>query len=255
MPPAIPGGVGAIGGCVVTVLHPSAPLRERMGNNYGPAPNEEDDDRASLQNPTTSFQVHEGRSLSRNEVNELRDQGITVDDYNEPLPENAQPDTTPDNTPGEWKDLRQCIGEGSTHNNKSEGKWKHHSWPQISLMDELQLWLLCFPVEYIQNVVIKNVNKELETPTDIREFLTVLSCIHFMACYEGISNRREWWSLKPISEEDGAPFRLNQWISWTRFNNITSKMTYTDKDPPDYIDGFHQQSGIEEAYNTHYADN
>jgi hypothetical protein len=129
------------------------------------------------------------------------------------------------------------------------------SWPQVALMDELQLWLLCLPVEYLENVVIKNLNEELETPTDLQEFITVLGCIHFMACYEGISNRREWWSLTLISEKDGAPFRLNQWISWNRFNKITSKMTYTDKDPPDYIDGFHQQRGIKEAYNKHYADN
>ena len=91
------------------------------------------------------------------------------------------------------------------------------SWPQVALMDELQLWLLCLPVEYLENVVIKNLNEELETPTDLQEFITVLGCIHFMACYKGISDRREWWSLKLIFEEDpnGAPFRLNHWNSWT----------------------------------------
>ena len=131
-------------------------------------PHKEDDDHASLQNPATSFQVHDRRGLFRNNVNELRDQGITVHDDNKPLTENTEADTTPNITPGEWKDLRQCICEGSNHNNKSKGKWNHQSLSQVALMDELQLWLLCFPVEYLENIVIKNLNEELELPRTSR---------------------------------------------------------------------------------------
>jgi hypothetical protein len=324
MPPAMPGGVGAIGGCVVTLLHPSAPLRERMGNDYGrrtrlencviqrkvlgrssarskkcwmyivthsdypdqgfrtaahsfkctvacPNPddifpteqrletraaapqNQDTKDRESCQNAAWSVQQHEGRSLTRSEVTELCEQGITVDDDNEPLPENTLPDTNPNITPGEWKILSQCIHESSIYNNKAEGNWKHKSWSQVALMDELQLWLLCFPVEYIKDVVIAKLNEELDSPTDLQEFIVVLGCIHFMACYEGISDRRDWWSSKPISENEGAHFRLNKWISWYRFNMITSKMVYTAEDPPDYVNGFHQQRGIQDAFNKHYV--
>ena len=182
MPRGIPAGIGAVGGSIMTLLHPSAPLRERTGNEYGkrtrlencvierrefgrpsarskecwcyvvthqdypgqefrtsahqfkctvacpnpadvfPAlerrvrrrttaaaapPNQEDEDRESTENAAPSVQLHEGRGLTRSEVNELREQGITVDDDNEPLPENEQPDTNRNITPGEWLDLRQ----------------------------------------------------------------------------------------------------------------------------------------------------
>ena len=216
---------------------------------------EENDQRHSVFDEPASVQQHEGRGFGRTEVIELREQGITVDDDNEPLPENVEPDPTPNITPGEWINLRQCIRESSPHNGKLEGRWKNKSWAEISRMSPLQIWLMCMPVDYLENVVIKKLNDVLDVPTDLQEFVTVLGCIHFMACYQGVSDRRDWWSMKPISTKEGAPFRLNEYISWKRFDKITSAMVYTDEPTPTFKDGFHQQRGIQDAFNDHYEKN
>ena len=74
-----------------------------------------------------------------------------------------------------------------------------------------------------------------------------------MACFEGISDRRLWWSSKPISIEEGAPFRLQDYISLRRFNAITTAIRYTDKHPPSFLDRFHEVRQVIEAFNEHYT--
>ena len=69
----------------------------------------------------------DGRSLNSQEIQELRDQGITGDDDDEALPENAAGENSSNITPGQWKDLRHCRREASQTNSKLAGNWKSHS--------------------------------------------------------------------------------------------------------------------------------
>ncbi|KAL3788114.1 hypothetical protein ACHAWO_011440 [Cyclotella atomus] len=54
---------------------------------------------------------------------------------------------------------------------------------------------------------------------------------------------------------EGAPFRLNEYISSKRFLAITCAMTCTDKPPPEFADRFHDVRQMLEEFNNHYAEN
>ena len=83
-----------------------------------------------------------------------------------------------------------------------------------------------------------------------------LGCHFFMASFEGVSDRRQWWSSKAISIAGGAPFRLTEYMSLRRFNAITSSIRYTDHPPPSaFVDRFHEVRQMINAFNDHYEEN
>jgi len=82
---------------------------------------------------------------------------------------------------------------------------------------------MCFPEKWVKDVLIPATNKEIDREDlTLSEFYVYLGCHFFMACFEGISDQRLWWSSKPISIEEGAPFRLHEYMSLRRFNAITA---------------------------------
>ena len=81
-------------------------------------------------------------------------------------------------------------------------------------MNELDQFRLCFPEEFVINVIIPETNKHLVgTVLTLQEFYVWLGCIFYMACFEGIGNCDNWWSLAPIDMFMGAPFCLNAYMS------------------------------------------
>ena len=75
------------------------------------------------------------------EIVELRQQGIEVDDDNEPAPNNAQP--TPHTTvpvSGLWVTPTTCPRRADPNCRNSRGTWKQSSWAKIREMDELELF-------------------------------------------------------------------------------------------------------------------
>ena len=67
-------------------------------------------ERQSSNNVTSNIEGGLSRAATREEIEELRRQGITVDDDNEPAPENAQPPVPqgPDAPPGNWEKPTYC---------------------------------------------------------------------------------------------------------------------------------------------------
>ena len=95
----------------------------------------------------------------------------------------------------------------------SNGKWHHHPWAEVAEMNELELFLMCFPVKYIKSIIIPKTNKHLQVPVTMQEFFVFLGYHFFIACHQGVEDPDSWWSTKPITPNEGAPFRLNeQWI-------------------------------------------
>ena len=95
----------------------------------------------------------------------------------------------------------------------------------ISKMDELAQFRMCFPEKYARDVLIPATNKNIEgDPLCLSEFYVWLGCHFYMACFEGISDRKMWWSSKPVDMFGGAPFRLSQFMSLNRFKAITAAM-------------------------------
>jgi hypothetical protein len=158
-------------------------------------------------------------------IEELRRQGIEVDDDNEPAPENAEAAVPVAN--GRWEKPTMCPRwTGNIPNYK--GKFNSHRWEEIAEMNELDQFRMCFPEQFVIDVIIPETNKHLGTPVTLQEFYVWLGCIFYMACFEGIGDRNEWWSSSSIDQFKGAPFCLNGYMSKNRYVDIMCALRYTD---------------------------
>ncbi len=195
------------------------------------------------------------RGTTAEEILKLRCQGIEVDNDNEPAPKNLWQPSPTQQPHGTWIVPTICPRRADTNISNIEGKWKLFLWKKISEMSEIDLFRMAFLEKFIIDVVIPLTNKNLEIPLTLQEFYIWLGCQFFMACFEGVANREEWWSAKPICKRSGAPFRLTEYIKKSRFLQITTAITYTDKDPPPFQDKFYDVRQLLDAFNLHYEQN
>ena len=181
-----------------------------------------------------------GRGASAQDIAELRDAGITVDNE-DPAPENAgAPPSEPLFNVGEWMKPTICPRRADSTVHDLDGSWKQNSWQDVGQMSELELFRMAFPEKWVRDVVLPSTNKVIEGgEMDLQEFYVFLGCHFFMACFEGISDRRDWWSKQTSDMFAGAPFRLSEYMSFNRFAVIAKSMTYTDKEAPNFLDRFH----------------
>ena len=213
-------------------------------------------DRIADRNVVPNIEGLSHRDSLRGDIDEQRRQGITVDDDNDPLPENTAPQSPAARMyeTGTWTTPRACCRrtDGFVY---PEGKFVNKRWDQIADMSELDLFRLCFPEKYIVKVLIPETNKNLTKKNiDLQEFYVFLGCIFFMSCFVGIDNRADWWSTAPIDMMSGAPFRLNSFMTRKRFDEIMSALTYTNKVAPlMFVDRFHEVRQMINAFNDHYA--
>ena len=113
---------------------------------------------------------------------------------------------------------------------------------------------MCFPEKWVIFFLIPMTNKELDLPINLQEFYVFLGCIFFQASFKGISDRDQWWSTKAINMFEGAPHRLNNFMSRNQFNKIMSALRYTLKEVPIlFMDCFHEVHDMINAFNNHYA--
>jgi hypothetical protein len=69
-----------------------------------------------------------------------------------------------------------CLRRSQGHL-KTKGKLIHTLWHVVAEMDELKLFLMCFPVKYIKNAVILQSNKHLQVPITMQEiFVFIVKC-------------------------------------------------------------------------------
>ena len=77
------------------------------------------------------------------------------------------------------------------NNANTKGKFNSHRWEDIAEMNELYLFRMCFPEQFVLDVIIPQTNKNLGTPIDLHEFYVWLGCIFYMACFQGIGDRND----------------------------------------------------------------
>ena len=61
-----------------------------------------------------------------------------------------------------------------------------------------------------------------------------------------------WWSEKSINMFEGSPFRLSEYMSGRRFQNIGTAIRYTNIELPTLLDRFHDVRQIIDGWNDHY---
>ena len=197
------------------------------------------------------------REVLAEHVAQLRAQGIEVDDDEEALPENV-PQGPPVPTlmqVGEWITPTICPRKADDRISDVDGQWKNVCWTKVAYLDELEIFRMAFPEDWFKNVVLKETNKFLNCALTLSEAYVWLGCRFFHACFEGVDDVRHWWSEKEINMYEGAPFRLNEYMTLSRFMEISAAMRYTDVAVPEFEDKFHEVRQMIKAYNDHYEAN
>ena len=75
-----------------------------------------------------------------------------------------------------------------------------------------------------------------------------------MGCWVGIPNRRNWCSKSELTISVGEPFRLNKYMSRTRFEGILGFLRYKVKKDVGYSAGFFHMHKMEDAWNLNMAE-
>ena len=95
------------------------------------------------------------------EIVELLQQGIEVDDDNEPYPENFQPSAPETHTIGQWVTPTICPRRADVNCHDTKGVWRLHSWPKISEMTDLSIFRMAFPEQWVRGVLIPATKEEI----------------------------------------------------------------------------------------------
>ena len=115
---------------------------------------------------------------------------------------------------------------------------------------------MAFPEQWVRDVLIPATNEEIAGDNiTLQEFYVYFGCHFFMACFEGISDRRLWWYPKPVSIWEGSPIWLQKYMDLCRFISIISVMRFTNKPSPSFLDRFHDVRQMIKNFNEHYLEN
>ena len=89
-------------------------------------------------------------------------------------------------------------------------------------MKILELFLILFPVDYIKDILISDMENILKHPMDPGEFIWLIGCSFYIGCWAVILNRSNWWSISAPTMSGGAPLRLNKYMSRTRSDGMVA---------------------------------
>lgn len=180
---------------------------------------------------------------------------VEIDDDNQPAPENVpeiKSGATNNNIMGEWSNVtvcqRLCVG---AVNMPPRLNW----FPRDAKPDLVSLFLVLFPKKYLEEIILVETNKNLQSPSPLKmgEFLRWLG-IWFLMATTYVTNRREFWSAKNSSAFEGAPFRLNDYMSRKRFEDILQALRLTSATSPQFKDRFFEVRDLIEAWNQNMRD-
>ena len=123
----------------------------------------------------------------------------------------------------------------------------------VTEYDELALFMITFPMNYIMDTLLPMINKLLTQKVSLHEYVRWIGLTFSVGCYKGRSNCKQWFLRDPELREEGAPFHLNDWMTGNQYEQILQAHLYTNRDPPEYVDKFFEIRQLQEAWNDHYA--
>ena len=162
-----------------------------------------------------------------------------VDDDNKPAPENRpQLNEAVGDIFSEWGHSGICARRSTIRNNpKPEMKFWKSSEAEPSNLDLFEGF---FFSAYIKTTILPKTNNNLHHGHDqlqYGEFLQWLGLWLLMSTMVG-PQRHEYWAAYPINAFRGAPLRLGVWMSRAHFDAILAALSFTDRDPPPFVDKF-----------------
>ena len=96
-------------------------------------------------------------------------------------------------------------------------------------ISKLDILLVLFPIGYINTILVPETNKVFKGPLDLGYFMRWVGCWLYIACWVGIPERRDWWSVTIPVMNIGSPFRLNKYMYFHRFDEILASLRYTNR--------------------------
>ena len=215
---------------------------------------------AALPNEVVQL-MQSNRNPTSEDVQNVRAMGFGVDDDNDPAPENVPDPDVPVVTTEEGLHAGQEWGWSGFCNRKREGgvreKAKINGLSEIALqgLSYLDMFSLFFPRQWFEDVVMENL-KQTEGLHDIG-FGEVVRWIGIWLLLSTTikMDRKKFWAAKQVDREDGAPFRLNDLMSWRRFEKIHQSMVYTNEEPPQYKDRFWEVRQMIKRWNENVMEN
>ena len=97
-------------------------------------------------------------------------------------------------------------------------------------MGKLELFLVLLTIWYLKTILIPDTNKVFKDTLYLGELMIWVCCWLYMACWVGIPERRDWWSVIPLVMHRGAPFRLNKYMPFHIFDEILASFMYTNRE-------------------------
>ena len=167
------------------------------------------------------------------DIAQMRASGFYVDDDNDCLPENRPSKNKRDKE----RATRQTWGWKGLDNRKNIGAQNHRpgikglNTNSFLAMSYVGLFFMMFKQSFIEDVMIKQMNKRVEIPITLGEFLRWLGILLLLSTIGGFK-RSDFWCSKGIDRRKGAPYRFNDLMSGRRFEEILQNLVYTDEDPP-----------------------
>ena len=98
-------------------------------------------------------------------------------------------------------------------------------------MSLLQLFLVMFPEDYIEKVLIPDTNKGLSVPMYLQDYIQWVGCWLYMACWVRIESRSGLvvHNDTQLMAKGFPPFRLNHIMSRKkRFDSIISALHFNE---------------------------
>ena len=114
---------------------------------------------------------------------ELLRQRISIDNDNDPAPENIPRQGENNTGTGNWRIEVIICPRKSGNLQNSVASFRHYSHNAILCMSLLQLFLVMFPEDYLEEVLIPDTNKGLSVPMNLQEYIHWVGCWLYMACW------------------------------------------------------------------------
>ena len=152
----------------------------------------------------------------------MRSLGLDVDDDNESSPENV-PDTEPlpeCNQTWGWNGIDYRAQSKSMNLQPTLARSLDEITSDPCRRTLLSLFMTNFPMSYLVQCILKETNKNLEpdiAEVSLGELLRFIGIWFFLATSAGFP-RRDYFSKTQVNFLNGAPYRVNIWMSRNRFD-------------------------------------
>lgn len=202
-------------------------------------------------------------------MNALCREGAEADDNNNPAPENAPGRATRNNGNNNGNNNDNTQGNGNAQDNnknngnaqqqlppqpgsssacprlkgggfKSKPKFKNFSVWIAPTLPRLQMFILFFPVKFVENMALPQTSKNSEMEAVAKkEFFAFLGLILMMSCFDGVEDCQLWWVKDDPNMFEGLSFCFHEHVPRNHFEaTTTDPVCANEEEPPKCHDPF-----------------